>query len=175
MKKILLLHAWCATSKDHWYPWLSRELINQRFDVYIPQLKDKDSPTLKDWTKSVFKNVELDKNTIVIGHSLGSVLGLRLAERYEIKKLVLVSGWDFWDLTPEHETFFKTRIDHSKIKENVKERLIIHSDTDPYITSWQAKGFAKRLCAKFILIEGKGHFTKEDGVEKLPEVLSVVV
>ena len=174
MKQVLILHAWFATPKDHWYPWLKTELEKKDYQVFIPELKDKDKPTLKRWTSCALKGIKLDENTAVIGHSLGAVLALRLAESYKIGKLVLVAGWDFWDLTPEHETFFKKPIDHKKIKQNVKKIVVIYSDNDPYSTLWQGEQFAKRLGARFLLKKGKGHFTKEDGVEKIPIVLKMM-
>jgi predicted alpha/beta hydrolase family esterase len=90
-------------------------------------------------------------------------LGLKLAEKYKIKKLILVAGWDEWDKTPEHETFFKDDIDHQKIRGNVKDIVVIHSDNDPYISKVVAEKMAKKLGARFILMPGRGHFTKSDG------------
>lgn len=194
MKQVLILHAWFAHPDDHWYPWLKKELEAKGYNVLVPELIDKDKPTLKDWTRCVFEDLDgqgdlTDQNGkennrlnrakhkdrldrfVVVGHSLGAVLALRLAEKYKIDKLVLVAGWDFWDLTPEHETFFKKPIDHERIKQNVKKIVVIYSDRDPYSTVWQGEQFAKRLGAKFVLVKGKGHFTKSDGAEEAVEVL----
>jgi len=173
MKKVLILHAWFATPTDHFYPWVKDKLEDKGFKVIVPQLKDKDKPTLKDWKRSVSKACKIDKDTIVIGHSLGSVLALKIAESLDVKirSLILVAGWDYWDLTPEHKTFFAKPVNHKKIINHAGKIIVIHADNDPYVTAWQAGEFAKRLKAIFILLKNKGHFTKDDGITKLPEVV----
>ena len=110
----------------------------------------------------------LDKNTIVIGHSLGSLLAMRLAERHKLKELILVSGWDFDELTEGHKLFWKSKMDHSAIKANVSKIFVVHSDNDPYITAVQAEDMCKRLNGEFLLIIKLGHFTK---IKKLSQLL----
>ena len=85
MKKLLILHAWFATPNDHWYQWLKGELKNKGVSVYIPELKDKEKANLKDWEKCALSNVVIDKDTSIIGHSLGAVLGLKLIQDHEFK------------------------------------------------------------------------------------------
>jgi len=174
MKKVLILHGWFATPKNDWYPWVKKQLELKGYDVFTPQLADKDKPTFGRWKQCALRSSFLDKDTIVIGHSLGAILGLKLAEEYRFLKLITVSGWDFWDLTPEHKTFFKTLINHKKIMKNVSKRVVIHSDNDPFVTATIAEEFSKRLRAKFVLIPGKGHFIEKNGVVRFPELLKYV-
>jgi len=176
MKKVLILHAWCATPNDHWYQWLEKELKKKNYKVIIPELKDKDNPTLDDWESCALKDFTIDKSTIMLGHSLGAVLALKIIQdnNFKLDKLVTIAGWDFWDLTPEHESFFREPIDHNDIKIKTKERYVIHSDTDPYITAWQASEYAKRLDAGFKLVKGKGHFTDKDGVKRVTEIAKLL-
>ncbi|MBU0976273.1 MAG: alpha/beta hydrolase [Patescibacteria group bacterium] len=172
-KKVLLLHAWYATPDSHWYPWIRDELVKKGYEVSIPKLKDNEKPILSRWTKSALRENSLDEGTIMIGHSLGAVLALRLVENSTAKVagLITVSGWDFWSLVPEHKTFFENPIEHKQIIKNASKRIVIHSDNDPYFTEYTAHEFSKRMKAKWMMLKGRGHFTKDSGVVEFPELL----
>lgn len=171
MKKALILHCWFGKPEDNWYPWVKTELEKKSYEVEVPELPtmNTDKPNLKAMMDTVGSKV--DKDMVVIGHSLGALLGMRIAEKQKFKLLVLVSGWDFNDLTKEHASFWEKPFDHQKIIENVNKIGVIHSDDDPYITAFQAEEMAKRLRAKFSLIKGGGHLTAKDGITRLPEIL----
>lgn len=116
-----------------------------------------------------------DEKTVVIGHSLGSVLALRLAEKYQLGQLILVSGWDFNDLTVEHQKFWPNPINHELIKSHVGKIICVASDNDPYFTAFQTKEMSKRLGGDFLIVKGAGHFTEETyGITKTPEILKTL-
>lgn len=60
---------------------------------------------------------------------------MRLAEKYKFQKLVMVGVWDWDDLQTEHKSFWKTKINHEKIKRNVQKIVVVTSDNDPYVTA----------------------------------------
>lgn len=166
-----MLISWYGAPENDWFPWLKNELEKKGYDVAVPDFATMrtDLPDMED----MLKTLKVDKDTVVIGHSLGAVLGLRLAERQSFAKLILVSGWDFDDLTAEHRLFWPNKINHEKIKENVNEIVVIHSDNDPYITAAQAEEMCnKRLGGKFVLLHNAGHISKKSGNRTdLPEIL----
>jgi len=171
VKKVLILHAWYNKPQDDWYPWLKMELERKGYEVNVPELPtmDFDLPSLEKLTQFVKRLI--DEETIVVGHSLGGVLALRLGEKIKYRKMILVAGWDYDDLYPQHRLFWKNKINHDLIKKNIEERIVIHSDNDLYLTAFQAENMSKRLEGKFILVEGAGHFTKKDGVAEIPQIL----
>lgn len=174
MKKALILHAWYNRPPDHWYPWLKTELEKKGYTVFIPELPTANTnlPSLIKMLAKIDETLVVDKDTVVIGHSLGTLLAMRLAEKKKYKKMILFAAWDFDDLTKEHRLFWPNKLNHKKIKENVKEIICFASDNDPYVTYWQVGEMCKRLSAKCILIKGAGHFTKDkDKIEKIPQVL----
>lgn len=134
------------------------------------------SPDMETMLKFILKEKNfVDGETVVIGHSLGSVLALRLAERTKFKMGILLAGWDYNDLTPEHQSFWKTMMDHELIKKNVPEWIAIISDNDPYVTKIIAHEMATRLGAKTVDAGPKGHFlAKDDGVSEVREILEFV-
>jgi len=176
MKKALIIQGWYQKPDQHWYPWLKYQLEKKGYEVYVPDLPTMrtDLPNMKKQLDFIEKNIGIDKDTLVFGHSLGTLLTMRLAEKHKYKKMFLIAGWDFNDLTAEHRLFWKTIINHSRIKKNVKEIYCITSDNDPYFTAVTGEDMSKRLGGKFILKKGKGHFTEKYGVTKLPQILKYI-
>ena len=176
MKNALILEAWYSKPKNNWYPWLKKELEKKGYEVFVPDLPTMQTklPDMKKQLSFIEKNFKIDKDTIIFGHSLGTLLAMRLAEKHNYKKMFLVAGWDFNELTTEHRLFWKTPIDHKKIKGNVYEIYCISSDNDPYITAITAGDMCKRLGGKIVLIKGKGHFTEKFGVTKIPQILKFI-
>ena len=88
--------------------------------------------------------------------------------------MILVSGWDFNDLTSEHQLFWKIPLDHKKITSNVKDIVCIGSDNDPYFTYDTTESMGKRLGAKCIKVNGAGHFLEKYGITQIPEILDLI-
>lgn len=176
IKNILILPGWQCDPNSNWYPWLKTELEKIGYQVFLPQLPTMETnfPDLETQLEFIKNNFNIGEDTIIIGHSLGGVLALRLAERYKFSKMILISAWDFDDLTSEHQKFWSNKIDHQSIKNNVSDITCITSDNDPYFSTFQTQEMAKRLDAKFILIKNAGHFTKSSGVTQIPEILKLI-
>ncbi len=173
-KKIIILHAWYSKPSDNWYLWLKKELEGKGYEVELPELPTMNTD-LPDMGKLItFTDNLIDNETIIVGHSLSGVLALRIGEIKKYKKAIIVSGWDYDDLYPQHRLFWENKINHELIKKNVEERIVIHSDNDPYLTAFQAENMSKRLDGKFILVKGAGHFTTRDGITKIPQILSLI-
>lgn len=174
--KVLFLHSWYSKVTDNWYSWLKDELDKKGYKTYFPDIPElrKDLPDMAKILKYIESLKVIDKNTIIIGHSIGNLLAMRLAEKFKYKQMILVSAWDYDDLCEGHKLFWKTKINHAKIKKNVKDINVIHSDNDPYYTQISAEDTAKRLNAKFVLVKGGGHFGSKEGTKKLPQILKLL-
>lgn len=177
MKKALILHCWFGHPDENWYPWIKKELENRGYEVWIPDLPtmDTESPQMEPMLKKILDKNFVDENTLVIGHSLGSVLTLRLAEKAKFNKGILFAGWDFNDLTEEHKSFWQNMLDHQTIKENVSNWVVPISDNDPYISVFQTEEMAKRLGGTTLKLGNRGHFSKKQGnITQIPEILKYV-
>lgn len=176
MKKALFLQSWYSKITDNWYPWLEKELKKKGYTTYFPDIPEmrKDVPDMNKILKYIESLKIIDKNIVIIGHSLGNLLAMRLAEKFTYKQMILVSAWDYDDLCEGHRLFWKNKLNHAQIKENVKDITVIHSDNDPYYTAISAEDTSKRLSAKLILIKGGGHFGEVEGTKEMPEVLKLL-
>lgn len=175
-KQALILQGWHLKSDTQWYPWLKSELEKKGYNVFLPDLPTIHTalPDMQQQLGYIEKAVTINADTIVVGHSIGCLLAMRLAEKYKYDKMFLIVGWDYDDLTAEHKLFWPTPIDHKTIKKNIKEIYCISSDNDPYTTAFAVEAMNKRLGGKFILIKGAGHFTEKFEITQIPEILPFV-
>ncbi|MEI6691050.1 MAG: alpha/beta fold hydrolase [bacterium] len=177
MKKALILHAWFSKPESNWYPWLKSELEKKGYEVWVPQLPtfDGNAPDLETAIKFITDENFVDKDTVVIGHSLGTLLTMRLAERMQFGQAILLAAWDYNDLTPEHKSFWTNMIDHDLCKKNVAKWSALISDNDPYVTKILAGEVADRFGAEKIYCGAKEHFSQDlGGVTEVPEILRVM-
>ncbi len=166
MKNAIILHGTDATSKDNWFPWVKEELEFEGWSVWVPNLPKANKPNIKRYNKYLGeqKEFELNEETVLIGHSSGAVaiLGLlqSLPKDVIVKRIVLVGAFrnDLgWDSLKE---LFEEPFDFEKIKEQVKEVTLIHSDNDPYIRLEQAEYLAEKLNGELIILKGQKHFSE---------------
>ena len=184
MKRVFIIHGWDGFPGNHWFLWLKKKLESD-FKVVIPAMPDSETPKIDVWVHFLEKLVgKVDKDTFFVGHSIGCQTIMRYLERLdnkdEVGGVVFVAG--FFDLpflrTKEEKKIAKpwleTPIDTIKIKNIAKKMIAIFSDNDPDVSLDDAKSFRKRLNAKIIIEKGKGHFTLNDGVDKLPSALEAL-
>ena len=183
MKNALILHGWGNTSKDNWFPWLKSELEKRGWYVWVPDLPETDKPDTKNWDTYILNNFNFNKDSVVIGHSAGSVEALSVLGQLnvKIKKAILVAG--FTDLIKEDiiedelKGLFRKPFDWKRIRKNAGELILIHSDNDPYVLLKHGKILKEKLHAKFIVKKGQKHFSISTGGEKfrkLPIILELL-
>jgi predicted alpha/beta hydrolase family esterase len=76
---------------------------------------------------------------------------------------------------PIAKPWIETPIDLAKVSQRAKNIVVFLSDDDCYgCQAENKKRFESGLGAKVIVERQKGHFTKEEGIVKVPEVLKVL-
>ena len=95
MKTALIFHGTEGHPEENWFPWLKQELEKRGYKVFVPQFPSPPKiPAMIDEWFAVLDNYKtfIDKDTILIGHSLGGIFTLRALERLQdpIKAAFLV-------------------------------------------------------------------------------------
>lgn len=172
MKKALILHGTGGSSKDNWFPWLKQELEAKGYIVWCPDLPEAEKPNIERYNNFIVKNkdFQLDKNTILIGHSSGSVaiLGLleALPDAVSVGACYLVGsfkndlGWDSLK-----ELFIKP-FDFGKIRQKSRLWYFIHSDNDPHCPLAHAEYLHDHIGGDLIVLPGQKHFSVGTAGEK---------
>lgn len=187
MKRLFIVHGWDFNPKMNWYSWLKKELEKRRFKVVIPKMPNPSEPKINAWVSHLKKIVgKLDKNTYFIGHSIGCQTIVRYLEKEDyndkIGKLIFVAGWFKLGNLEDEETeeianpWINKLINFSKVKDKISSITVFLSTNEPYnYIEENKKIFEEKLNAKVIILKNKGHFTEEDGVKEIPEVLKEII
>lgn len=187
MKNVLILHGAGNNSQGNWFPWLKEKLTKKGYKVWSPDLPNSDEPIQKDWLNTVFSNSDwkFDNESIIIGHSAGATLILRILEKLpegvKINKAILVAGPVEVGTIPEHAPYkrdlTKDPFNWKKIKQSAERFYFIHSDNDQYECGEdQGKIMHEHLGGELIVKSGEQHFNLEKGPEykQLPFLLKLI-
>lgn len=187
MKNALILHGADNNSQGNWFPWLKAELEKKGYTVWAPDLPNSGTPLLNDWLETIFSNHDWDWNeeTIIIGHSAGATLALRILEKLplgiKINKTIMVAPYANRGTKPEYFHYKDGLLENpfvwGKIKNTCKHFYFIASNNDPYQCGTdQSAIFHKALGGELIIKPGQGHFNLEKSEEykQFPFLLKLI-
>lgn len=173
MKNALILHGTGADPHSNWFDWLALKLSEKGYEVYVPQLPHTDSPDLTLNRRFIFAgDFEFSPESIIIGHSSGAVLALKLLEMLplgsHIDTAVMVGAYqpaDFID---------KVRI--SMVQGKARRLIYVHGDNDPIAPLEEVRDLAKQTLGKLIVVPGAQHFSAQQSPEhaRLPELVDIL-
>lgn len=178
MRNVLIFHGTGGNPKGNWFPWLKKELEKEDCQVFVLQFPNpREGHYLKDWLE-VLKQYEshINKDTILICHSLGGLFLLRVLEKLEkpiyAAFLVAVSvGVKPILYYESDEKFCGFEFDWEKIKKGAEHFSVYHSDNDPYISLGNGQKLAKELGVDLTFIPNAGHLNAESGYLRFDQLL----
>lgn len=163
--KFVILHGFqSAPDRPRWV-WAKERLEEMGHEVILPRLPNPDAPTEEEWVSAALGCTTFDENTVLVGHSLGSVAALKVLEKLDapIARLVTVGGFiskNFKDNPRPFETTFKWKFDGEKIRRNAKSITILHDPLDYAVSDAQAKELSDLLQTPITLgASNAPHFT----------------
>lgn len=184
MKRVFIVHGWEFNPQMNWYPWLKRELEMRGYEVIVPMMPDSPEPDIKAWVSHLKREVgQVDRKTYFVGHSIGcqAIIRFLSTQTHKMGGAILVAGW--FALTPaatptqSYERIAKPwllePIDFAAARRAGGFTVFLSSD-DPYVPLLNKEVFEQTLGAKVIVEEGKGHYSIEEGVVEVPQVLDAL-
>ncbi|QGA80074.1 RBBP9/YdeN family alpha/beta hydrolase [Candidatus Nanohalobium constans] len=181
MEKAFIFHGTGASRDDHWFPWLEEKLEEKGVEVCRPDFPTPEGQELENWLEVLDKQeIEIDKDTVLIGHSLGAVFILNILNRrdLDIEAAHLVSAWT--GLLPNEQfnewnsTFQDADFDFEKIKRSIGEIHQFHSASDPYVPLEKAEELAVNLESNLHLKADAGHFNTDSGYTEFPDLWKMI-
>lgn len=159
-KHYVILHGFEGSPDEVFIPWLKAELEQQGHTVDTPVLPKTSTPSEDEQVSYVLENCKIDENTILIGHSLGSVVALKVAEKldHKLHKLILVAGFltpDFKDHERNFSNTFEWSFDFSKIIENGNSITILSALNDTAVDTKHGRQLAAKLDARLVEFEAE--------------------
>jgi predicted alpha/beta hydrolase family esterase len=184
MKRVFIVHGWDGSPNEGWFPWLKRNLKKAGYKVEVPKMPHASTPRINAWVSKLKKITKRpDEVTYFVGHSIGCQTILRyletLPKNTKIGGAVFVAGWfTLKNLETKEERaiakpWMTKPIDYKKVK-RFKRFTALFSSNDPFVPRQNEILFRKRLGAKIIRLQNKGHFSGSDNIKKLPIVLKEI-
>ncbi len=175
-KKLIIVHGWEGYPEEGWFPWLREEMEKQGWEVKVPVMPNPAQPEQARWVPYLGTIAgKVDKNTFMVGHSLGCITILRFLERLQedtsIGGTVLVAGFDNPLKYKELKNFFHDPILWVQIKKKCKNFVTIHSEDDPFVPVENSTSFKEKLDSKTDVVNGFRHFSGSHGITSVPIVL----
>ena len=159
-----------------WFPYLKRELENLGIKVIAKNMPDPDLARKKYWLPFIEKELNGDKESILVGHSSGAVAILRYLESHKIKRAILVGAY-YTSLDIEQEKasgYFDSEWQWSKIKENAEWIVIFASRDDPWIPIEQPRFIRDKTDAEYHEFKDEGHMGADRKKKDFPEIVQVI-
>ena len=178
--RVVIVHGYGATPESHWFPWLAETLKKHGTTVQVVTLRDSEAPEAVVWERSVADALGYpDESTWIVAHSLGCVTALRvlasLAGPWKLAGVVLVAGFTGPLVAlPVLNAYLDTDVDAEAVAKNIRTRIVVRSDSDPYVPAAATNALAKRLDAEMRIERNAGHFLAEDGVTELPMLIEAL-
>ncbi len=163
--KFVILHGFeSAPDRPRWV-WAKAKLEELGHEVILPRLPNPNAPTEEEWVSAALSATTYDENTVLVGHSLGSVAALKVLEKLDrpIARLVTVGGFiskNFKDNPRPFEKTFTWTFDGEKIRNNVGSITILHDPQDYAVSDAQAAELSALLQTPITIgTSTKPHFT----------------
>lgn len=178
---IFIFHGAGGYPEENWFPWLKEKLEAYGQRVFVPRFPTPEGQSLAAWLE-VLKPYQdqIDENSILIGHSMGTIFLLRILERLKkpVKLAVFVAGVIGIKPIKNYDGDFKFSngfdFNWKKIKPSSKNFIVYHSDNDPYVSMANGEQLAKNLGVDLTFIPNAGHFNKAAGYLEFEDLLSKI-
>lgn len=165
------------TYDKHWMPWLQRQLSTLGVPTEAPHLPRPWSPDYQAF-KAAFEQYEVDRSTVLVGHSCGAAFLVRwLGEtKHRVAKLILVAPWKIPDPGDAgRRAFYEYPIDKG-IRSRVDEIVMFTADDEEPDGKESLRIFHRALGGTVVELPGRGHYTLGDmKTEEFPELLERIV
>ena len=182
--RVIVLHGAHGGPDTNWFPWLHRELAQAGIGVVRPHFPTPQGQSLDAWLGAYDRVVTPlpPAQTVLVGHSLGAAMALRLVERaaepfgglYLAAAFVGALGLPEYD--PINASFFATPFDWPRIRGRAGRVCRCWAgDDDPYVPLARSQDVARALNAALDVIRGGGHLNGEAGFTSFPQLRDAII
>lgn len=167
MKNVIIIHSYNGDTKDSFAPSIEKTCRENDIDYYFPLFPTRSEATYEAWKKVLdeYRNKGiLNEDSIIIAHSLETQFIIKYLAKHNISIDTYISVAGFVDFKGREDLerilipFAPTDEEFFKCGELINNRYSVYSDNDELNGVEKLEGYADKLSAERILIEGAGHF-----------------
>ncbi len=176
-KQVYIIHGYDATPNNHWFRWLENELYKKGIKAYCLTMPNAKNPKAEEWLNQMKKDVKINEQTVIVGHSLGTIATLNyLADtKQNVLGIVLVSGfYEPLSWAPQLNPFIEM-YKQKATKPNTKHSVVIAALNDSVVPHQLSDNLARHLQAKYVRLPEGGHFLRREGFTSFPLVLDEIL
>lgn len=171
----IICHGTMGSPQGNWFPWISEQLGLLGIHTYVPKFPTPHGQSLQSWLAAIDEQCPpVTPETILIGHSSGALLCLRLLEQLpsSVRCTVLVAppleDIGIVDIDILNASFYSDPFDWQSIQRNAGELLYFMGDDDQYVPQSQLLEVARLLDVKPFVVPKGGHLNSETGFVTFP-------
>ncbi len=163
--KFVILHGYKGSPEMPRWQWIKKELEAMGHEVVIPALPHSSNPSENEQVMAALAATTYDERTVLVGHSLGAVVALKVLEKLKkpIARLVTVGGFadpNFKDTQRDFEKNWVWQFNAKTIRKNTPSIAVLHDPHDYAVSDAQADTLAKLLGVSVTIGNAnKPHFT----------------
>lgn len=178
----LIAHGTGGSPAGNWFPWLKKALEEEGHTVSAPPFPTPENQSLTNWIKVAKEalNGHEPSNIVLVGHSTGSILVLRLAELTDKPYRAIFSICPFAqdlgnaDFDPLNSTFVQKPFDWGRVSQGAELITCFAGDNDPYVPLHMTQEVAAGAKAKLYVIPNGGHLNAETSYFEFPALLQEI-
>jgi len=178
LPRIVMIHGNGGSSGEGcWFPWVKSSLEEQGFSVLNPTFPDNVEAKAAIWLSYMEKELGIDEQTIIIGHSSGAVAALRYAESHDIYGSILV-GACYTDLGEKSEAisgYYNAPWQWEKIRKNQQWIVQFASSDDPFIPVQEARHIHQNVHGEYHEYTDRAHFGYPQEMLEFPEITDAIM
>jgi len=161
-----------GSPNDNWFPTVKKNLEAEGLQVIAEEFPDNDLARMSSWIPFLLDELNVDEESILVGHSSGAIAAMRLAERQPILGSVLIGAYHtHLDMEKEKLSgYFDTPWDWQKIKQNQQWITLFASQDDPWIPIAEPRFIHTQLNCEYHEYKDEGHFGGDYHKSKFPEL-----
>lgn len=155
-----IFHGTGGSPTENWFLWLKDQLEKRGINTLVPELLNSSNPNKNTWLTQA-QGFKTSSDTILIGHSLGAVLILRMLEAGHTAKAVYLIAPFLHDLdwkVLKESLFFSDSFDWNLIKKQCSHFEVFTSKNDPYLSLEDVAEVADKLNVQNQVLDVKKHF-----------------
>ena len=183
MKNVLLIHGFNGIPKI--FNYFKEELEKLNYNVILPEFPVREEITVEGYFEILNKYKNLfNENMIIVAHSIGNPMFVKYISENNLKVGEYISLAGFSDvfynegkdvLNGKVKLTVLTTKEKNDAKELIKKKYSIYSDSDHLVPLDLLEQYCKDIDSIPMPIKDIGHMGKKSGLEKLPEVIELIV